>query len=114
MKKKLASGGAQKKKNVSTKQLMPKGRKHFAATGKKATGIAAIADRDITKSINKRNEAIVSSKVVSSGSKFFLSDIRVTGQMEAEKQLRKREKRESKGSKNLDCRLREQLKSLGR
>lgn len=109
LKKKPASGGAQKKKAV---QPTSKGKKHFSPKGRKAT--IAVADREITKSINKKNEVMVSTKAVSSGGKFFLTDIREGGQQALEKQLKAREKKESKGNKNMDIRLKEQLKSLGR
>ena len=107
LKKKSVSGGALKKKAVS-KITLSKGKRNFTAKGRKATS----SEDAITKSINKKNETLVSCRAVSSGSKFFLSDICESGLKELEKQQKHREKKES-GSKNLDLRLKGQLKALG-
>ncbi len=101
LKKKQVSGGAQKKKSVAK---VEKGRMQIAAKKKNKQ------EEGMTKAINRKNERILSSKAVSAGSKFFLSDIGDSGRQELEQQRMQREKKE--GQKRMEVRMKDQLKKL--
>ena len=103
------SGGSQKRQVVKAKALN-KGRKSFGVKGRK-NNLAAQTDRDTTKAINRKNEALVAAKAVSVGTQFFLHDIKETGAKEVKKQMNARNKKENKTTKVSD-RLKLQLKKL--
>jgi hypothetical protein len=70
------------------------------------------AEHEITKKINRKNEALVAAKAVSVGSRLFLSDIRDKGKNEVKNQARVRNKKESKATKASD-RIKVQLQKIG-
>ena len=104
------SGGSQKRK-VQKKKTPAKGRKEYHA--KKARSAASYRDeKETTKAINKKNEAIVAAKAVSVGTQFFLNDIAEKGTKEMKKQIKERNKKQGKTTKMSD-RLQDQLRKLG-
>lgn len=66
---------------------------------------------ETSKAINKKNEALIACKAISSGSKFFMKDITDSGSKEHQQQLKQRNKKEEK-SKKLTDRLQDQLRKL--
>jgi hypothetical protein len=110
LKKAPKSGGSQKRKAIRAKTVQSKGRKQ-----KKASRAAAVqANKPIeeaTKQINKRNEALIAAKAVSSGAKFYLNDISERGLKEQKDQIRQRNKKQDKAN-SMTGRLKEQIKQL--
>jgi len=105
------SGGSQKRK-VLKKKTLSKGRKEYRA--RKTRSAASYRDeKETTKAINKKNEAIVAAKAVSVGTQFFLSDVAEKGKKEMKKQIKERNKKQGKATEMSD-RLKDQLKRLGR
>ena len=88
-----------------------KGRKSINPKGRKIDQIKE--ETDVSKAINKKNEAIVAAKVISSGSKLKLSDVRNVGSNHLEKSVQKKVKHENK-STSLSDRLKDQLKKIER
>eukprot|EP00591_Stephanopyxis_turris_P003191 CAMPEP_0195511616 /NCGR_PEP_ID=MMETSP0794_2-20130614/3880_1 /TAXON_ID=515487 /ORGANISM="Stephanopyxis turris, Strain CCMP 815" /LENGTH=116 /DNA_ID=CAMNT_0040639259 /DNA_START=160 /DNA_END=513 /DNA_ORIENTATION=+ len=106
------STGAQRRKTVLAKKKSTKGWKTHKAKGRKLVEYGV--ENATSKAINKKNEAIVSSKAIGNGSRFFLSDIKETGKKEMDKQNRSQSKRENKrNAKNMDNRLKAQIEKLG-
>mmetsp|Transcript_6154 Transcript_6154/g.7751 ORF Transcript_6154/g.7751 Transcript_6154/m.7751 type:complete len:97 (-) Transcript_6154:81-371(-) len=66
---------------------------------------------ETTKAINEKNQAIISAKVLNSGSKLFLSDIKESGSKELKAQAKEQLKKEGKIN-NMSERLKNQLKKL--
>lgn len=98
-----------KKKQQKQKQL-GKGRKSFAAKGRKAT--QAKDAIETTKAINSKNETIVAARAVGSGSRFYLNDIKDAGKKEIGRQrtnLKKKETKSMRMSERLQLKL-DQLK----
>lgn len=100
------SVGAQRRKTVAKKKV-GKGPKQFAAKGRKKLN----QEEEITKSINRKNEAIVSAKALGAGNTFFLKDIKEVGKKEMDKQVKQRNKKQANAQKLTD-RLQDQLKKL--
>jgi len=94
---------------ASQSKKTKKGRKTFTPKGRKVNHIKEEAD--ITKAINKKNEAIVAAKVISSGSKLILGDVHKAGSKQHEKDVRQKIKHENKATK-LSDRLKDQLKKI--
>mmetsp|Transcript_19463 Transcript_19463/g.45288 ORF Transcript_19463/g.45288 Transcript_19463/m.45288 type:complete len:113 (-) Transcript_19463:884-1222(-) len=63
--------GAQQKKQKAKK--VGKGRKYHAP---KKLSFSARSDLETTKSINKKNEALISARAVGDGTRFFLKDVK--------------------------------------
>mmetsp|Transcript_40688 Transcript_40688/g.46243 ORF Transcript_40688/g.46243 Transcript_40688/m.46243 type:complete len:120 (-) Transcript_40688:264-623(-) len=104
------SGGSSKR--LARRHQTYKGpRKIYNPKGKK--GIEARGEMETSKTINRRNEAIVSAKALSSGTRFFLSDVKETGKKELSIQHKSRSKKENK-DKRITDRLRTQLNKLDR
>lgn len=100
------SVGAQRRKTLAKKKL-GKGPKQFAAKGKKRQQ----QEEDITRSINRKNEAIASARALGAGNTFFLKDIKEAGKKELDKQVKQRNQRQANAQK-LTERLQGQLKKL--
>ena len=101
------SAGSQKRKVTRKAQSLAKGRMQFSAKGNKHNAEEA----DTTKAINRKNEALIAAKAVSSGAKFFLGDVKDKGTKEMKKQLQERDKKQSKSTKISD-RLKDQLRKV--
>jgi len=95
-------------KKQKQKQLS-KGRKSFAAKGRKAT--LAKQENQTTKAINIKNEVAVAARAVGAGNTFFLKDIKEAGKKEIGKQQTDLRKKESKSVK-MSERLKGQLNKL--
>mmetsp|Transcript_6153 Transcript_6153/g.7750 ORF Transcript_6153/g.7750 Transcript_6153/m.7750 type:complete len:123 (-) Transcript_6153:81-449(-) len=106
---KKISAGAQKRKN-SVKANASKGRKTHKPKGRKMSS-AFKQKTETTKAINEKNQAIISAKVLNSGSKLFLSDIKESGSKELKAQAKEQLKKEGKIN-NMSERLKNQLKKL--
>lgn len=110
LKKAPKSAGSQKRKAVKSVKTQSKGRKL-----KKARSVAAVQSstsiEQVSKQINKKNEALVAAKAVSAGNKFFLNDIAERGMKEHKDQIRARNKKQDM-SKKLTGRIKEQIKKL--
>jgi hypothetical protein len=102
------SAGSQKK---AAKHVLSKGRKTYKPKGRKATETRT--DVDTTKAINRKNEAVVSAKAMSEGTRFFLTDMKAKGKKELTEQEGARNKKEIK-EKKMEDRIKEQLRKLGR
>mmetsp|Transcript_18561 Transcript_18561/g.26116 ORF Transcript_18561/g.26116 Transcript_18561/m.26116 type:complete len:124 (+) Transcript_18561:105-476(+) len=105
--------GTKKRKSAASQKhtkKLNKGRKSFAAKGRKCS----LAKREVetSKAINRKNEAHISAKALSAGSKFFLADIKEVGKVELKKQNIAMKKVENKSTK-LSDRLKDQLKKMG-
>jgi hypothetical protein len=105
------SAGALKRKARAIKSLT-KGPKTLKVKGRKGNDPNVKAEHEITKKINRKNEALVAAKAVSVGSRLFLSDIRDKGKNEVKNQARVRNKKESKATKASD-RIKVQLQKIG-
>ena len=103
------SAGAAKRKVVRSKALS-KGRKHKNARRSHAVQ-SAKPEVNVTKQINKKNEAIVAAKAVASGDRFFLKDIADSGTKEHKGQIKARDKKQDK-STNFSGRLKDQIQQL--
>lgn len=109
--KSLKSKGAQRRQTVRKKAL-GKGRKQFRAK-KLKTDLHLRSEHDTTKNINKKNEALVAAKAVSSGTNFFLKDMADRGSREFKKQITERNKKQNKQqATRLTDRLQTQLKKV--
>ncbi|KAL7461674.1 hypothetical protein ACHAXS_002085 [Conticribra weissflogii] len=108
---KLKSNNKNPKKSKPThqKKQVSKGRKSFAAKGKKA--IAAREETQMTKDINRKNEAAVAARAVGAGNTFYLKDIKEAGKKEIGKKKENLRKKECKSVK-MSERLKEQLNKL--
>ena len=102
------SAGGQKRKVVTKTK---KGPKHHAAKGRKAQ--AKQETTQVTKSINRKNEAIASARAIGAGNTLFLKDLKEVGKSTLKQQARDRLKKESNASKLTD-RMKDQLRKLGR
>jgi len=111
--KKQKSGGAQKRKAVRGKKTVHKGNRDFKPTRGGNKNAAALEDAATTKAINKKNEVAIAAKAVAVGTQFFMSDVASKGEKEMKKQLKERNKKQSKGGGAAD-RLKAQLRKLGR
>lgn len=115
----MVQGSIKKKVPIKAKSVasqnkikkLSKGRKSFNAKGRKVDHMKEEAD--ISKAINKKNEAIVAAKVINSGSKLILSDVHKAGSKQLEKSVRQKVKHENKAT-SLSDRLKDQLKKIGR
>lgn len=107
--KKKKSAGAQKRKTVR-KKTVAKGPRECK---QQRSSVAAHEKAATTKAINRKNEAAIAAKAVAVGTKFFLGDVSAKGEKEMQKQLREREKKQSKGGGAAD-RLKSQLRKLGK
>ncbi|KAL7543802.1 hypothetical protein ACHAXR_013144 [Thalassiosira sp. AJA248-18] len=118
----MAQGGSKMKSNgLNSKKSRPnhkklqkqkqlsKGRKAFAAKGRKIAQ-AKQAD-ETTKTINRKNEIAVAARAVGAGNKFALKDLKEAGKKELGKQHSILTKRESKSVK-MSERLQVQLNKL--
>jgi hypothetical protein len=107
--------GAQKRKTAAHKKkkqaTITKGRKHYNPKGRKAE--QQRPQVAISKAINRKNEALISAKAVSDGTKFALRDVSELGKTELQAQQKARTKKEDKATRLTD-RLKDQLKKLGR
>ncbi len=110
----LKKAGNRKKSAAATKKQqqnkkLSKGRKTFKTKGRKA----AVANQKLetSKAINKKNEALASSRAVSAGHTFFLKEIKQTGEKEIAKNLRNQARNEKKN--DLGSRLKGQLRKMG-
>ena len=99
---------AQQKQKQKQKQLS-KGRKAFAAKGRKAA--LAKQESQTTKAINRKNETAVAARAVGAGNTFYLKHIKEAGKSELGKKKAELRKRESKSVK-MSERLKEQLDKL--
>ena len=100
------SAGAQRRKTLAKKKL-GKGPKQFAAKGRKKQR----QEEEITRSINRKNEAIASARALGAGNTFFLNDLKEAGKKELDKQVKQRNQQQENAQKLTD-RLQEQLKRL--
>lgn len=101
---------SKKSKPTHQKQKqLSKGRKTFAAKGRKKT--QARQDDDTTKAINRKNEITVAARVMSTGNKFAMKDLKDAGKKEIGKQNQTLRRKESKSLK-MSGRLREQVEKL--
>jgi hypothetical protein len=115
----MTQGSLKKKAPVKAKSVasqrkvkkLSKGRKSFDPKGRKVDHIKE--ENDISKAINKKNEAIVASKAIRAGSRFFCSDVAMVGNKQLEKSSRVQIKHENK-STSLSDRLKDQLKKIER
>jgi hypothetical protein len=89
------------------KKKLSKGPKQIAAKGRKKQR----QEEEITRSINRKNEAITSARALGAGNSFFLKDIKEAGKQELDKQVKRRNKKQANAQKLTD-RLQEQLKKL--
>lgn len=106
------SAGSQKRKVVTKKTQLSKGRKEYATKGRKRG--SAQEEKDTTKAINKRIEAIASAKAVGAGTCFFLNEIKELGKSELKKQHQQRTKKENNNNANkLTDRMKDQLRKVG-
>ena len=90
------SKGSQKRQAVRNKKTISKGRKRYSSTKQNANTSHRMEEERTTKSINHRNETLVAAKAVSSGTRFFLSDMKQRGTQEMKKQIKERNKKQSK------------------
>lgn len=90
-------------------QNLSKGRKAFAAKGRKVS--LARQESETTKTINRRNEIAVAARALGAGNTFALKDLKEAGKKEIGKQKDVLNKRESKSVKMTE-RLREQVSKL--
>lgn len=105
------SAVSNKRKAIKNKKIVRKGPKQ--AKPRNSNKPSFIAELETTKAINRKNEATLAAKAVSSGAQFSLSDISEKGKKEMNKQLKVREKRENKATSVAD-KVRQQLKKLGK
>lgn len=110
LKKAPRSAGSQKRKTVRNKTTKAKGRKQHNARRTQAVE-SARHQVSTSKSINRKNEAIVAAKAIASGAGFSLRDISERGSKEHKQQLKAREKKQDKSTK-LTGRLKDQIKKL--
>jgi Protein of unknown function (DUF2462) len=110
--KKQSRGAGNKTSAVAVKRKKPvsKGRKYYAPKKKATMALGAQAERETSKTINKRNETIVAAKAVSVGINFFCSDLTAKGSRERQKQVKARDKKQQ--DTKLSDRLKNQLKKL--
>ncbi len=103
------SAAATKKQQKKVNKKLSKGRLTFKTKGRKA----AVANQKIetSKAINKKNEALASSRAVSAGHTFFLKEIKQTGEKEIAKNHRNQARNEKKN--DLSSRLKSQLRKMG-
>jgi hypothetical protein len=101
------SGGAQKKKVIKSKSSIKKGQKQKKP---KPTSYNT-EQKETTKAINRKNEALIAAKAVSAGSRFFLSDIAEHGTQQMNKQHQARDKKEKKKSSVAD-KVKQQIEKL--
>ena len=107
------SAGSQKRKVVTKKKQLSKGRKEYATTKGRKRG-SAQEEKETTKAINKRIEAIASAKAVGAGTCFFLNEIKELGKSELKKQHQQRTKKENNNNANkLTDRMKDQLRKVG-
>jgi uncharacterized protein involved in exopolysaccharide biosynthesis len=110
LKKAPKSAGSQKRKVVRSKTVQSKGRKQ-----KKARHTAAVESakpiEQMSKQINRKNEALVAAKAVGAGNRFFLSDIAEQGIKEHKDQIKSRNKKQDKANK-MSGRIKDQLEKL--
>jgi hypothetical protein len=105
------SGGGNKRKEVNSKKRnVAKGKRTFGAKGRKT--FLSHAEKETTRSINKKNEVLIAAKAVSVGTKFFMSDVNDKGTKKHNEQLKQRNKKQDKGK--LSNRLKDQLQKLGK
>lgn len=104
-----ATKAAKKNKPSQQKRNLSKGRKAFAAKGRKKT--QAKQENETSKAINRKNEATVAARAVSSGGRFFLNDVKEAGQKEIKSKNDQLRKKEKKGAKMSD-RLQSQIDKL--
>jgi hypothetical protein len=111
--KKKPSAGAQKRKVVRAKTTVAKGRcKDRLLPSKKHESQQHRETVETSKTINRKNEALIAAKAVGNGTQFFLSDIATKGAHTLHRQLKERDKKQSKG--NANDRLKAQLRKLGK
>ena len=104
------SAGSKKKQAVRSKTVLKKGRKSFQE--KKARHILqSQTEKETTKAINRKNEALIAAKAVSVGTKFFLTDVTQKGQKEHTKQLKERSKKQDRAKSKTE-KLKQQLEKL--
>jgi hypothetical protein len=85
--------GAQKRKSIKSKRIVTKGQK----VKKPTIHVPYVqVEKDATKAINRKNEAIVAAKAMTTGTRFFLSDVKENGKKEMKKQHMVRDKKEKK------------------
>jgi hypothetical protein len=109
-------GGGRVKKSAASlkkqqKKQLVKGKRAFKAKGRKAEQIKQIADT--SKTINKKNEVLISAKAISAGNTFFLNEIKDKGKKEIHRHNQSQMKKE-KGSSKLTSRLKKQLRKMGK
>jgi len=92
IKSKKKSKGSQKRRSQSTKKKLTKGTKSFQS--KRSTEFQKANDK-LTKDIDRKNLAITSARAISNGGKFFLSDVKESGNTEIKKQRKDLLKKES-------------------
>jgi hypothetical protein len=126
--KKKVSAGAVKKKAVTKSKIVAKGRRQYGVKGGSPSAAVGAAggsskssstheflkeQRDITKTINKKNEALIAAKAVSAGAKFsILSEVATKGAKELKSQIKARNKKQEKSGSRATQRLQEQLRKL--
>ena len=93
VKSKSVSKGSLKRKQQQSKKKISKGAKTFKS--KHTNTIGYKENENVTKQIQKKNEAITSARAISNGSRFFLSDINDHGKNEIKKQKKELLKKES-------------------
>lgn len=88
------------------KQQPKKGRRTVTPKRKHALNTQQV---ETTKAINRKNEACIAAKAVASGTQFFLSDISKKGSDKLTRQIKERNKRQTKSNH-----LQKQLSKLKR
>jgi Protein of unknown function (DUF2462) len=107
---KLKAKKQSKKPVAARKKPLSKGRKQFAPKKRATMSVGAQAERETSKTINKRNETIVAAKAVSVGINFFCGDLTEKGSRERQKQVKARDKKQQ--DTKLSDRLKKQLKKI--
>ena len=108
----LKKAAGKKKSAAATKKQqqkkLAKGRKVYKTKGRKAP--IARREQETSKAINKKNEVLASSRAVSAGHQFFLTEIKESGTKEIARLNRNRTRTEKRD--DLSSRLKEQLRKM--
>jgi hypothetical protein len=115
--KKAAAAPARAKKVVKATIVSKKGRRFVAPKQSSAAAAASSQHHrqqmEVSKAIEKKNEALVGAKAIAAGAKFgLLHDIQEKGQTQLSRQLKERDKQQQPRKAKVTQRLHQQLQKL--
>lgn len=115
--KKVTAAPARAKKAVKPAIVSKKG-KRFVAPKQNSAAAAASSQHhrqqlEVSKALEKKNEALVGAKAIAAGAKFgLLHDIQEKGQKQLSRQLKDRDKQQQPRNAKVTQRLQQQLQKL--